>query len=173
MAESVMTPISYSRLTNIVVSTGVKIGKSTVIEYIDYLLETWLLFSVPNIASKLVDKETNRKYYFSDNGILNLFIFNPETSLLENLVAITLKRLYDDLYFYNCNVEVDFYISSAQWAIQVAYSLADMDTQKRETGALLKFSRFMPAERLTIITYNEERTIETEGVVIEVISVCK
>ena len=174
LAESVMSLISYSRLTNIVVSTGIKIGKSTVIEYIEHLKETWLVFSVPNITGKLVEKETNRKFYFSDNGILNLFLFNPETALLENLVAITLKRLYvDDLYFYNQNIEVDFYIPSIKWAIQVAYSIDNLDTLKRETTALLKFSRFLPTDRLTIITFDEEQTIETDGVIIEVIPVWK
>ena len=174
LADSVMSLISYSRLTNIVISTGIKIGKSTVIEYIEHLKETWLVFTVPNITGKLVEKETNRKFYFSDNGILNLFLFNPETALLENLVAITLKRIYeDDLYFYNQNVEVDFYIPSEKWAIQVAYSISDPDTLKRETTALQKFSRFLPADRLSIITYDEEKTIETDDGIIEVIPVWK
>ena len=174
LAENVMSPLSYSRLTNIVISTGVKIGKSTVIEYVDHLLETWLVFAVSNITAKLAEKETNRKFYFCDNGILNLFLFHPETALLENMVAIALKRMYgDDFYFYNHNVEVDFYIPSRQWAIQVSYSMTDMDTEKRETGALLKFSRFMPAQRLTIITHDEERTIEIDGKTIEVIPAWK
>ena len=44
-----------------------------------------------------------------DNGILSLFLMDPETSLLENLVAVTLKtRFGDDLYFYHRNIEVDF-----------------------------------------------------------------
>ncbi|MDR0749253.1 MAG: ATP-binding protein [Tannerellaceae bacterium] len=174
MAESVMAPLSYSRLANIVISTGAKIGRSTVIDYVDHLLETWIAFAVPNITAKLAEKESNRKFYFCDNGILNLFLFNPETRLLENIVAITLKRLYgDDLCFYNHNIEIDFYIPSERWAIQVSYSLSDRDTEKRETVALAKFSRFMPAERLTIITYDEERLIETEGIAIEVISAWK
>ena len=174
LAESVMTPISYSRLANIVVSTGIKTGKSTVIDYVNHLKETWLVFSISNIRGKLAEKETNPKFYFSDNGILNLFLFNPETALLENIVAITLNRHYpDQLYYFNHNVEVDFYIPSAKWAVQVSYSLADHDTLKRETSALLKFSRFMPAERLTIITYDEENTINTEDVEIEVIPVWK
>jgi predicted AAA+ superfamily ATPase len=174
LAESVMSPISYSRLKNMITSTDTKIGKSTVIEYVEHLLETWIVFSVQNIAAKLVEKETNRKFYFCDNGILNLFLFNPETALLENLVALTLKRLYeDDLYFYNYNIEVDFYIPAAKWAIQVSYSIANIDTRQRETVALLKLGNFLPADRLTIITYDEEETIETDGSVIEVIPVWK
>ena len=174
LAESVMSPISYSRLTNIVISTGTKIGKSTVIEYLDHLKETWLVFPVSNITGKLADKETNRKFYFSDNGILNLFLFKPETALLENLVAITLKRLYgEEFYFYNKNVEVNFYIPSEKWAIQVAYSLSDPDTLKREITALLKISSFLPVDRLTIFTYDKEQTLYAENKMIEVIPVWK
>ncbi|MDR2563176.1 MAG: ATP-binding protein [Prevotellaceae bacterium] len=174
IAESLMSPLSYSRLTNITVAAGIKISKSTVFEYVDRLFETWIAFAVPNIAAKLAEKESVRKFYFYDNGILNLFLFNPDARLLENMVAIALKRLYgDDLYFYNRNVEVDFYIPSEQWAIQVSYSLSDMDTEKRETVALLKFSRFMPAKRLSIVTYDEERMIEMEGITIEVVPAWK
>ena len=174
LAESVMSPISYSRLTNIVISANIKIGKSTVIEYIDHLKETWLVFPVSNFSGKLVEKETNRKFYFTDNGILNLFLFNPETVLLENLVAITLKRIYgEELYFYNHNIEVDFYIPTKKWAIQVAYSLFALDTMKRETTALLKISRFLPVDRLTIITYDEEQILEMENKIIEVVPIWK
>jgi len=174
LAESIMQPISYTRLTNVVISTGTKIGKSTVIEYIEHLLDTWIVFTVPNIALKLVEKETNRKFYFCDNGILNLFLFNPESHLLENVVALTLKRIYgDELFFYNKNVEVDFYVSSQQWAIQVAYSLSNEDTMQREITALLKFGRFLDVKRFFIITYDEEKKIEIEDIVIDVIPAWK
>jgi predicted AAA+ superfamily ATPase len=42
----------------------------------------------------LVNKETAPKYYFTDNDILNLFLLDGKTSLLENLVAINLLRKY-------------------------------------------------------------------------------
>lgn len=52
---------------------------------------------------------SNQKYYFIDNGFLSLFLFDPETSLLENLVAIHLHEKYgEDLFYYHNNVEVDF-----------------------------------------------------------------
>lgn len=104
LAESVKQPISFSRLTNIISSTGVKVGKSTVINYLEYAKDAWLVTPVQNIAGKLVEKETTPKYYFTDNGILYLFLLDAETSLLENLVAITLLRKYgreDAVFFYN------------------------------------------------------------------------
>lgn len=60
--------------------------------------------SFPNIADKLVEQETNPKYYFADNGILSLLLLDANTSLLENLVAVSLLRKYsidDAVFFYN------------------------------------------------------------------------
>ncbi len=94
IAESVKQPISFTRLANIVSSTGIKVSKSTVITYTGYAKDTWLVTAVQNIAGKLVDKETNPKYYFTDNGILNIFLLDPETALLENMVAVNLLRKY-------------------------------------------------------------------------------
>ena len=126
LAESVKQPMSFTRVANIVSSTGVKVGKTTIINYIEYAKDAWLISSIQNIAGKLVDKETNPKYYFTDNGILNLFLLDGETSLLENLVAINLLRKYgrnDAVFFYNQAVEVDFYIPDEAVAIQVCYNL--------------------------------------------------
>lgn len=50
-------------------------------------------------------------FYVVDNGLLHLFINNPNTSLLENLCTITLYKKYGKgLYYYNRNIEVDFYV---------------------------------------------------------------
>jgi len=90
------------------------------IDYLEYLKETWIVFSIENIVSKMVDKVSIKKYYFIDNGLLNLFLMDPKTSLLENQVAISLYRLYpNDLFFYNKGIEVDFYLFEKQIAIEV------------------------------------------------------
>ena len=166
IAESIMQPLSFSRLTNIITATGIKVGKNTIINYLEYAKEAWLINQVPNIVGKLVDKETNPKYYFTDNGILNLFLINNYAPLLENLVAISLLRKYgreDAVFFYNQGVEVDFYIPECETAIQVSYTISDQDTLEREAKALVKLSSFMPCNRLLIITKDEEKTINIDG----------
>lgn len=176
VAESVKQPVSFNRLANIISTTGTKIGTSTVINYLEYAKDAWLLTSVPNIAGKLVEKETAPKYYFTDNGILNLFLLDGETSLLENLVAVTLLRKYgraDAVFFYNHGVEVDFYIPEDELAIQVSYSLADAETYKRETKALVKLTSVLPCKRLLVITRDEERNIQIDDKQIEVIPIWK
>ena len=176
IAESVMQPLSFSRLANIITSTGVKVGKSTLINYIEYSKDAWLINQITNFAGKLVDKETNPKYYFTDNGILNLFLINNNAALLENLVAISLLRKYgreDAVFFYNDGVEVDFYIPEAAMAIQVSYTISDKETYEREVKALIKLSNFIECKRLVIITRDEEQTITNDEKIIEVIPVWK
>jgi predicted AAA+ superfamily ATPase len=175
LSESINQPSSFNRLANIVSSAGQKIQTSTVIDYMQFMEESWLIFSMENYAAKFVEKESAKKYYFRDNGILNLFLIDPETALLENRVAIELKKHFcDEVYFYNKNVEVDFYVPQHDWLIQVTYSIANDDTREREISSLLKVAKHLQAKRLTIITYNEEQTISLDnGSTIEVIPLWK
>lgn len=174
LAESVMQPSSYNRLKNIVSSAGESVGVRTIIDYVGYLQETWLIFSLENYAARFAERESNRKYYFIDNGILNLFIFRPETLLLENLVAITLHRQFGEkVYFYNQHIEVDFYIPEESWLIQVSYNISDVQTFEREVNGIVKAAKFLNAERLQIVTRNDERVIEKDGLSIEVLPIWK
>lgn len=176
IAESLKQPVSYTRLANIIAATGIKIGTATIINYIDYAKDAWLITPLKNIAGKLVEKETSPKYYFTDNGILNLFLLDANTSLLENLVAVTLFRKYgreDAVFFYNHGIELDFYVPEAKLAVQVCYSLSDSDTFKRETTSLLKATSVLESETLLIVTRDEEKTIEISGNVIHVVPIWK
>jgi len=94
--------------------------------------------------------------------------------LLENQVAIILKKKYGDgLYYYNKNVEVDFVVPDAGLAIQVSYSLRDEQTRNREVNALVSLSRFMNISTALIISKDQEETIEQDGISIKVIPVWK
>jgi len=174
LAESINQPTSFNRLANVVSSSGKKISTDTVIDYLGYLKESWLIFPVENICAKLAEKEANKKYYFTDNGILNLFLIDPLTALLENQVAIQLRRLYnDEVYFYQSGIEVDFYVPSERLAVQVCYSLQDAETRKREINALLKMSGRIDVKRMVVITKDEENTFSEQEMEIEVIPVWK
>ncbi|MBS7364598.1 MAG: ATP-binding protein [Paludibacteraceae bacterium] len=174
LSESIKQPISYTRLTQLVSSLGAKIQVNTLIDYLSYLEESWVLLSVKNFASRFVEREGNKKYYFCDNGILNLFLVDGNTSLLENIVAVNLKRMYgEDVYFYRKNVEVDFYLPMQSALVQVSYSIDDEETKRRETESLVKIANFLDAKTLMIITMNEENIIELCGRQIKVIPLWK
>ena len=175
MAESVKQPLSYNRIASIVSSTGKKISTDATIDYVGFMADTWLILPYENLFGKLQDKETNRKYYFTDNGLLHLFLVNADTSLLKNIVAVTLRRKYGNgSYFWNNkNAEVDFVIPEEEMAIQVCYSMAEPDTFKRETDGLVKLSSIQNIKKMIVVTKDEEDTVEKDNCRIEILPLWK
>ena len=174
LAESMMKPCSLNRLSNLVKSTGMPCSPSTVMEYVRYLQESCLLISLDNYASKFVDKETVKKHYFIDNGLLHLFINNPDTALLENLCAINLyKRYGKGVYYFNRNIEVDFYVPDEKLAIQASFRMSEEATLEREIKALVALHGLYETQRNLIITYEDEGIMERDGIKIEIIPVWK
>lgn len=176
IAESVTKALSFNRLTNIVKSTGISIGKQTVINYVGHMLDSYLIFSLQNYAAKLVEKETSPKYYFMDTGLLGLMLLDCKTAQLENLVAVELIRRYgfENVYFFENNIEVDFYIPSENLAIQVSMQvLDDVDTLERETRAFVKLNDFIPNTKCLLITNSEETTLKCDDIEIDMIPAWK
>ena len=177
LAESVKQPISFNRIASVVSTVGGKLSVTTASKYIEYAKDACLIWQVQNIAAKLAERESNSKYYFIDNGLLNLLLLDGKTSLLENLIAINLLRRFgveDSVYFYNKDIEVDFYLPALEWAVQVSYDIKDEVTYKREIGALENIQKVLPCRRRTVVTYDEECDIElANGETIEVVPVWK
>ncbi len=178
LAENVMQPISYNRVANLIRSTGTNIAVSSVSDYVRYAQEACMLFSLENYASKFVEKETVKKHYFVDNGLLSIFLFNGDAALLENLCAIHLRKRYgEELCYYNKNVEVDFLVAEEGYAVQASYSIYGegmQETLERETKALKQLDAFLSLKRMVIVTYDEEGTIPLDnGKQIEVIPAWK
>ena len=178
LAENVMQPISYNRVANLIRSTGSSIAVSSVSDYVRYAQEACMLFSLENYASKFVEKETVKKHFFVDNGLLSIFLFNGDAALLENLCAIHLRKRYgEELCYYNKNVEVDFLVAEEGYAVQASYSIYGegmQETFERETKALKQLDAFLSLKRMVIVTYDEEGKVPLDnGKQIEVIPAWK
>lgn len=175
MAESIMQPISYTRISKILSSVSGKVSVPTISSYVKYAEDAWLILRLRNITSSFTEKETICKYYFIDNGLLSLQLLYADTILLENMVAISLFRKYghdednERVFFYHDNIEVDFYVPEEELAIQVSYSISDDTTRTREVDALTKFPNKYPCRHRIILTYEEEETITDNYGKIEVI----
>ena len=172
IAESVTKALSFNRLTNIVKSADISIGKQTVINYVGHMLDSYLIFSLQNYASK----KTSPKYYFMDTGLLGLMLLDCKTTQLENLVAVELIRRYgfENVYFFENNIEVDFYIPSENLAIQVSMQvLDDVDTLERETKAFVKLNQFIPDTKCLLVTNSEETKLNCDGIKIDVVPIWK
>ena len=176
IAESVMRPISYNRLTNILKSAGLSIGKQTVINYVGYMRDSYLLFTIYSYTAKLAVKETMPKYYFMDVGLLGLLVMDSAAARLENLAAIELIRRYgqDNVFYFENNFEIDFYVPTANLAIQVSCKvLDDFDTKTREVNAFVRLRNFIPDAECLLLTNSEEAELEQNGIPIHVVPMWK
>ena len=103
-------------------------------------------------------------------------LLDCKSAQLENLVAIELIRRYgiENVFYFENNVEIDFYVPSEKLAIQVSLQiLDDMDTRERETRAFVKLQKFIPDSKCLIITNSEEATLECDDISISVVPAWK
>jgi predicted AAA+ superfamily ATPase len=174
LAESVTQPSSAAKIKNMINSSGISLTRSILGDYIRFLEDAYLIFDVSNFYDKLNGKEILKKRYFWDNGLLNNFLVEPEARLLENIVAIALKKKYrTDLYCYYTDMEVDFYMPEEHRAVQVSYSISDTSVRQKKVKALVKLSEMYSPDRLEIVTWNEKKVIREEGLIVRAIPVWK
>lgn len=134
-------------------STGSSLTVTSVLNYISYLTETYLMHKCPRYdltGKKLLT--VNSKYYANDIGFINALLgysFNRINRYLENLIYCDLiQKGYDvKVGFINGN-EVDFICEKRnnRIYIQVAYLLGspDSDTYQREYKSLLSIKDNYP-----------------------------
>lgn len=171
-AETVGRESSYTMLHGMLSGIGYKVGKNTVIDYLTMAREAYLLFDVENTVAKFVEREGNPKRYFSDNGLLNLFLVGKEPTLLENEIAVALRGVFGEGLRYirsaKTGIDIDFFVPEEGLAVQVAYSLSE-SARPREVGSLVELAHVDDSvRRLAIVTKEEEGEIQENGVRIEV-----
>ncbi|MCR5475782.1 MAG: ATP-binding protein [Lachnospiraceae bacterium] len=176
IAETVMHEISFNTLAGNVKATGIKTSTDAMIDYASYAENAYLIFRNRNYVSKFAEKESTPRFYFYDNGILSLFLIDKPSALLENAVAVYLKRMYgDEVYYFRSaktGIDIDFYLPENKCAIQVAYSIET--AEDREIKSLISFAeRSEGIQRLIIVTGEEERMITKGDVTIEVLPAYK
>lgn len=171
LAESVCQSAAYNRIANLIKSAGVSTTTASVRDYVRFMRESCLIFSIPNAAAGFSEREGIKKHYFADNGLLNIFLSNPDSALLENLCAIRLRSIYgESLSFFKRNIEVDFYIPDEGLAVQACWTAKDASTLEREVESLRKLDAYAPLKRLVIVTRGERDTVRLKnGKTVEIV----
>jgi len=109
-----------------------------------------------------------KKIYAIDTGLANAVSFQFSENrgrLLENIVYIALKKQNSSLYYHKGRYECDFLVKEQMkvtQAIQVARSLGDESTRKREVRGLLEAMEVHGLAEGLILT-EEESGEETMG----------
>jgi predicted AAA+ superfamily ATPase len=147
---------------------------NTAKNYISFLEEAWLFIYLSKFSFKKQESLRYRKIYLIDTAFANVPVsaISPNQGrLLENIVFLELflNRLRD-------NVEVDFVIyrnRKVTELIQVTHNTTDPKTLNRELRALLSASKELNVEKLTIVTFNEQKKFNKDGKLINVIPVAE
>jgi len=138
---------------------------NTVQKYIEYAEETYIIFTVKKFDKKTKKFDKNpRKVYCIDNGIVmkNSPALNERKgAMLENLVAVHLKRLEKEFFYYKGRngAEADFVIPAEKTVIQVCYELT-AENRKRELRGLLEAMEKTSAERGLVLTFDQELEVK-------------
>ncbi len=162
-------PITYRSITE---NFGIK-SPNTVQKYVGYAEEAYLIFTVPRYGKKIgrLDKSP-RKVYCVDNGIVTRNspgFTERKGALLENAVAVQLKRHGYEFYYYKgrSDAEVDFIVPSKHLAIQVCYEL-NYGNEKRKVRGLVEALNETNASEGLILTYEQEHEFNHQGKMITV-----
>lgn len=150
-------------------------SSNTVKKYIGYAEETYLIFTINRFDKKIKQLEKHpKKIYCVDNGIVvknSLGILQKQGALLENVVAVELKRRGQLFYYYvNKNgSETDFVVENTKTlqAIQVCLDPSDPKTREREEKALVLTLHELELNSGTVITFEYEEKKKIDGKTIE------
>ena len=171
-------PSSLVSLRQMSIMAGIK-NLGTIKSILD-AFESSFLFSFVNKFDFSIKKQTQnpRKVYCIDNGfcvVLGFRMSEDKGKLLENLVAIELKRKEKEVFYYADKNECDFVIRKSNViteAIQVCYNLT-VENKDREINGLLEAMKKFKLDEGLILTYNQTDEFNIEGKKIKVIPVWK
>ncbi len=180
LMASVTKNLSVNKIFNELKSQGLKMGKELLYEFLEEIENIYLMFVSKKYAPSVVKQElSDRKIYCLDNGLLNAvtFKFSKDTGkLLENMMAVELRRRKQEVYFLKNHRECDFVLlekDEAVSAFQVSLSMEDPDTREREINGLLDACKKLNLDTGTIITRDEEDRVEINGVRVDILPAYK
>lgn len=182
MISNFCNPLSANELSEELGFQSVNTTK----KFMDYLHEPYLFYYLSRYNNKLkLMKKAPRKVYVVDNGFVTAKAFAVSENLgrlLENQVFVELvRRGYDtdkSMFFYRSrnDKEVDFVLRKGahiERLVQVCYDMSSPKTEKREVDSIVECAEELGCSNLTIVTHEEERTLEKNGYTISVVPVSK
>lgn len=157
---------------------------ATAQKYVGYLEQAYLFCRLRKFSYKSRQRINDEKIYVIDSGFIsnrsNVISTDNMGWRLENMVFVELRRRYqsmaEDIYYYkptSRSKEVDFVVCSQSRVIeliQVAYSVGDNKTYKRETESLFDAGKSLKCDNLTLVTFDKSRKAEKENQTIRIVN---
>jgi len=158
--SNIAKPYTFNSLKKIF-TNYVALSTDVIINYLSYLEDAFLLFSVKHYDYSLKKQIYKpKKLYCIDTGMVNAVSFRFSENigqLYENLVFLQLLRSNCEIYYWQDDkgLEVDFVIKEglkANRMIQVCSDISDGDTRAREVNGLISGLVYFNLPEGTVIT---------------------
>jgi len=148
---------------------------STLLEYISFLENSYLIVNVPMFSYSLKAQVRNpKKVYTIDLGLFtNLsIVFTEENGRrLENVVFLHLRRSYTSIYYFKEKYECDFIVfekEQVKAVYQVCYDFT-YENQEREINGAKEAMQFFSLKKAIIVTQNQADTFNYDFGTIELV----
>ena len=152
---------------------------NSVADYIHWLEDSYVLFSMPRFSWSLKSVSINpKKVYCIDTGFAqaNSLSFSEDTGrLLENCVYLALRRKHKEIYYFKDKGECDFIVKEAQDILHIIQVCAEIhpDNKAREVNGLLAALTFFSKTEGLILTLNQEDVLMINDVKVRLLPVWK
>ena len=151
----------------------------SVIDYISFFENAYLVFTLPRFSYSYKQQQVNpKKVYSIDNGFSsnNSASFSKDKGkMLENLVFLSLRKKYKDIFYFQDKNECDFIIKEKDKitkAFQVCFDFNE-DNKGREINGLLEALGKFNLKEGIILTYKQDDEFKIKDKKIKVLPVWK
>ncbi len=141
----------------------------SVIDYISYLEDSYLIFTIPKFSYSYKKQQVNpKKVYSIDNGFSrsNSISFSEDKGkILENDVFLNLRKNYKEIFYFQEKNECDFVVKERgkiEKVIQVCYELNEENKDRELKGIVEAMDEFNLKDAL-ILTMDQEDLISVDG----------
>ncbi|MFZ4780092.1 MAG: ATP-binding protein, partial [Terrimicrobiaceae bacterium] len=155
---------SISAFTSTLKNRGIEASKRTIANYLGYLEDAFFVILSEKFARSQRQRTANPvKCYLFDTGFKQLAVNFSENrgKLLENLVAIELRRRGHEFFYFRDGGECDFIVASGgrpRIAIQVCWEFHD-GNRKREIEGIRQASKSLGIKERFFLTYDETEPV--------------
>jgi predicted AAA+ superfamily ATPase len=134
---------------------------NSVSDYVSWLEDSYLFFTLPRFSWSLKSVSVNQKKIYSiDTGFAqanSLSFSSDKGRLFENMIYLSLRRKFNDLYYFSDKGECDFVVKEKAKVTQVVQACFDLnsDNLQRELNGLKEAMDFFSLKEGTIVTMNQ------------------
>jgi len=149
---------------------------NSVSDYVSWLEDSYLFFTLPRFSWSLKSVAVNQKKIYSiDTGFAqanSLSFSSDKGRLFENMIYLSLRRKFTDLYYFREKGECDFVVKEKDKVTQVVQSCYELnsDNLQRELNGLKEAMDFFGLQEGTIVTLEQTDSFTDSNKHIRVVS---